>query len=85
MSKLIIFLILISAMTFNANAEDKYPLYVGKSAEDKLLQDPVYRHKQHMEQLISIECLVFASSTQWRMDKVGNKRMKNKCSGYIQR
>lgn len=66
MSNTIIKLIAIIILVFliaqiiscHANAEDEYPLYVGKSAEDKLLQDPVYRHKQFIEQLIRIECAI---------------------------
>jgi len=44
-----------------AQAADKYPLYVKKTALEKMLEDPVYRHKQLMEQLINIECAIYGT------------------------
>ncbi len=61
--KLIAFIVLIfllvQIISCHANAEDKYPLFLGKSAEEKRLEDPVYRHKQLMEQLMRIECVIY--------------------------
>jgi len=79
--KLIAFIVLvfliIQIISCHANAEDKYPLYVGKSAEDKRLEDPVYRHKQLMEQLFIIECLLIHIEPAWTYPKSRKEKCYN--------
>ena len=55
-------LIITSLLMYNAaQAADKYPLYA-KETEEQKLQDPVYRHKQLIKQLLMIECAIYQNA-----------------------